>query len=552
MQTDQAVPRPFSGSKWPYGDSVTAELIRTLDWASTSRGPIEDWTATQRIVTDLLLSSAFPMIALWGPDLTQIYNDGYLALMGDKHPAGMGQSTAACWPEVWSFNEPIYQRVRKSETVTFEDQLFPIYRHGFIEDAYFSLCYSPIYDELHDVAGILVSVTETTQRVRAVEARERMDTARKLTDATLALERKQLQQLFTQAPVFIAVLRGPEHVFELVNVSYQSIFGTRPLIGRTLEEAIPEAVHQGFVELLNTVYDSGKSYVARGVRFDLDLTFSAPRAETYLDFTYQPMREIDGTISAILVLGVDMTERHLGERAVVQREKLVAVERLASVIAHELNNPLAAVTNLVYLAQMNASSPEISGYLLSAERELRRVNALAQQTLRFHKQSTRPSVWSCLDLISNALMIYETRLLNSQITVKKRKRAQQPVSCVAGEVSQVLGNLISNAIDAMHGVGGTLYLRSRAGRDWRTGRHGLLITVADTGIGMSATTIAHLCEPFFSTKGTSGTGLGLWVSKGIMDNHKGRMLVRSSESAKRHGTVFTLFLPFESYAVIEA
>jgi hypothetical protein len=225
MQTDQAVPRPFSGSKWPYGDSVTAELIRTLDWASTSRGPIEDWTATQRIVTDLLLSSAFPMIALWGPDLTQIYNDGYLALMGDKHPAGMGQSTAACWPEVWSFNEPIYQRVRKSETVTFEDQLFPIYRHGFIEDAYFSLCYSPIYDELHDVAGILVSVTETTQRVRAVEARERMDTARKLTDATLALERKQLQQLFTQAPVFMwpeesgliltsrSVLRGRRHIW---------------------------------------------------------------------------------------------------------------------------------------------------------------------------------------------------------------------------------------------------------------------------------------------------------------------------------------------------
>ena len=195
--------------------------IRSLDWSSKSLGLCENWPETQRTITALLLACPFPMIALWGPDLIQIYNDGYLTLMGDKHPGGMGQSTAECWPEVWNFNEPIYKQVWEGETLKFEDQLFPITRHGFLEEAYFSLSYSPIRDPSQAVVGILVNVFETTARVRAIAERERTEEVRRLTAQSLQIERSQLTELFKQAPAFIAVVCGPDHIFELANAPYQ-------------------------------------------------------------------------------------------------------------------------------------------------------------------------------------------------------------------------------------------------------------------------------------------------------------------------------------------
>lgn len=256
--------------------------------------------------------------------------------------------------------------------------------------------------------------------------------------------------------------------------------------------------------------------------------------------------DAEGRPTRIVGVNLDITERKLTELALMQNEKLAAVGRLASSMAHELNNPLEAVTNLLYLAQLRAVSPETKTYLESAERELRRMSALTNQTLRFHKQATNASACSCLDLISGALSMYEARLLNSKISVHKRKRAEALVTCFVTEISQVIGSLIGNAIDAMHGTGGVLFLRSREGTDWRTGRHGLIITVADTGTGISPDVRKHLFEPFYSTKGIGGAGLGLWVARGIMDAHNGRILLRSSASEQRHGTVFSLFLPFAS------
>lgn len=151
---------------WPQGTSATAELIRSTDWAGTPLRATETWSASLCAVVDMLLGCSFPMIALWGPELVQIYNDGYAAIMADKHPAGMGQPTRECWPEVWSFNQPIYQKVSDGETLTFEDRLFRINRHGYPEDAYFTLCYSPLRDEGGATAGVLVTLWETTKHVR--------------------------------------------------------------------------------------------------------------------------------------------------------------------------------------------------------------------------------------------------------------------------------------------------------------------------------------------------------------------------------------------------
>jgi signal transduction histidine kinase len=382
--------------------------------------------------------------------------------------------------------------------------------------------------------------------VRDITDRKRLEQERSRLINELQQQRERLADLFQQAPAFFAVLRGPDYVFEMINPLYQELIGQRPVIGKSIREALPEAEGQGFIAILDDVYKTGKPFVGRRSPIHLARTASQPLEERFLDFVYQPWREADGTISGIIALGVDVTESKRAELALMQTEKLAAVGRLASSIAHEINNPLESVTNLLYLARETAWNPETRQYLEIADRELRRVAVIANQTLRFHKQSSKPQLITCEDLIGSAISIYQGRLVNSSVEVERRKRAKHPVLCFEGEIRQVLSNLIINAIDAMHPDGGRLLMRSREGTDWKTGRKGLFLTVADTGSGMSPDTAANIFEPFFTTKEIGGTGLGLWVSHQIVERHGGTLAVRSSQRKGRSGTVFTLFLPFEA------
>lgn len=183
-------------------------------------------------------------------------------------------------------------------------------------------------------------------------------------------------------------------------------------------------------------------------------------------------------------------------------------------------------------------------YLTTAEFELKRVAAIANQTLRFHRQQSGPNEITCVDLFTSALLIFQGRINNSNILVEKRKRAEHPVICLEGEIRQVMNNLIGNAVDAMKLHGGRLLVRSAEATDWRTGQKGLRLTVADTGTGMSKETLRHLYQPFYTTKGINGTGLGLWVNHEIVQRHNGRLSVRSTDKPDHLGTVFSLFLPF--------
>jgi signal transduction histidine kinase len=244
-------------------------------------------------------------------------------------------------------------------------------------------------------------------------------------------------------------------------------------------------------------------------------------------------------------VSLDVTQKHLAEAALLQSEKLAAVGRLASSIAHEINNPLESVTNLLYLARNSTDVEQIHWFLDTAERELRRVSMIANQTLRFHKQSSLPRDVSCLDLFAAVLSMYEGKLRNSGITVEKRKRANKPARIYEGDIRQVLNNVLGNAIDAMP-AGGRLLLRSREATHWISGKTGLVLTIADTGTGMARETQSRMFEAFFTTKDISGTGLGLWVSAEIMQRHGGSISVRSSQNPAQHGTVVNIFLPFDA------
>jgi len=275
------------------------------------------------------------------------------------------------------------------------------------------------------------------------------------------------------------------------------------------------------------------------VRMEAPLRRPSGEVMTF-DFSLSPFRNAEGEIEFLVPEGRDITDLKRVQSALIQSEKLAAVGRLASSVAHEINNPLESVTNLIFLARQHAISKQTQELLDIAEQELQRVSVIANQTLRFHKQATKPLAVRCTELFASVLRIYDGRLRNAHIAVEKERLGDEEVICFQGDIRQVLLNLVGNAVDAMP-AGGRLLIRSRVSTDWKTGRRGLTLAVADTGMGIDPADRGSIFEPFFTTKGFSGTGLGLWISLEIMERHEGRIQIRSR---LQRGTVVGIFLPF--------
>ena len=243
----------------------------------------------------------------------------------------------------------------------------------------------------------------------------------------------------------------------------------------------------------------------------------------------------------------DLTQQKKSEELFRRTEKLAVAGRLAASIAHEINNPLEAITNLLFLVGSTALTADAREYLELAQRELDRVAQITVQTLRFHRRSTKAAQTDLQELVASVLPLFESRLRHLQVAVQTRFRTGPTALLHDGEIRQVIANLVSNASDALP-QGGRMLVRTSSARHPKTDVPGVALTVADTGVGMSPETIARIFEPFFSTKGNTGTGLGLWVSQEIIERHLGTLKLRSRQSAKERagGTVFRLFLPLTS------
>lgn len=535
-------PRSFKlRTKDVVGSGEMAGLTRDFNWGATSLGPISGWSDLLLGSVNLMLCCRFPCVIFWGTEMVQFYNDDYMPLAAEKHPKALGQDASECWKEAWHIIGPQLNATLSDGITLFQENvLIPVVRGGHLQDVYWTYSYSPIHDSVETIAGVLIVCHDTTAEVLAARALARMQ-------EELMTERTRLREAFQQAPAFIAVLRGSEHIFEMVNPQYQKLVGDRSLLGRKVTDILPEAEPQGFVAHLDRVYQTGETHVAYGARFEVKRTAGEASEDRYLDYVCQAMRETDGSICGVIALGVDVSERRRAERTLMETEKLAAVGRLASSIAHEINNPLEAVTNLLYLArEAPGVSSEAAGYLDIADQELRRVAAIANQTLTFYKQAAHPTAVTSEAMFASVLAVYRGRLLNSGIRVEERNRAEPPVACFEGEIRQVLSNLVGNAIDAMRVKGGRLLLRSRVATAWLSGKQGLMLTVADSGTGIDERDAAKIFEAFFTTKGSGGNGLGLWVSHEIVDRHQGSLRMRSRQTPGGSGTVFTLFLPFDS------
>jgi PAS domain S-box-containing protein len=265
-----------------------------------------------------------------------------------------------------------------------------------------------------------------------------------------------------------------------------------------------------------------------------------------VSLTISPVCDASGNVIAASTIARDITQTKQAEEALRNSERFVIAGRMAATIAHEINNPLETVTNIVYLLGKNQTLDETArGYLKVADEELRRVGQITRATLGLYRdRDTSPTQISVVGLLETILMLYQRQLQAVGAKVETRFRSAGMLRGVSGELRQVFSNLIANAIDALEKTGTRICLRVHDAVDLRQQRAGLKVTVADDGAGMTPQTVSNLFQAFYTTKGSKGTGVGLWVSQGIVAKHGGWIRVRS-RTGTRHGTCFVVFLPKE-------
>ena len=285
------------------GDGELAGLIDGFDWSTTPLGPVASWPATIRSIVGMILRSPLPIVTLWGEPGIMIYNDAYSGFAGARHPQLLGSEVRKGWPEVADFNDHVVRTVfRESRTLSYKDQELTLNRGSGPAQVWMNLDYSPVLGDDGEPLGVIAIVVETTDKVMA--------------DRQLRNERLRLQQMYEQAPSFMAMLEGPEHRFTLVNEAYQQLIGRRDVKGKTVAEALPDAAEQGYVRILDDVFASGLAYRASGARFQARNPDGGPSYTRFVDFVFQPITDASGTVTGIFVDGIDVTDRIVAQEAI--------------------------------------------------------------------------------------------------------------------------------------------------------------------------------------------------------------------------------------------
>jgi PAS domain S-box-containing protein len=268
-------------------------------------------------------------------------------------------------------------------------------------------------------------------------------------------------------------------------------------------------------------------------------------AEICIDDSGAPIRDSSGAMIGVVLVFRDITERRMSEGALMRAEKLAAAGRLAASVAHEVNNPLEGLTNLVYIARRSDELDEIRHLLFQAENELGRIAHITRQSLGFYRETSLAAHFSPAAVVREVSDFYAGRAAVLGVTILVNTTTEREVLGAAGELRQVLSNLLANGLDACS-KGDTIRLEANSATDPRDPtRLGVRISVADTGLGIAPEHIDSIFEPFFTTKKDTGTGLGLWVSRELVEKHGGSLRVRSRNFAPRCGTVFSIFLPIQ-------
>ncbi|MDB4949934.1 MAG: sensor protein [Gemmatimonadetes bacterium] len=688
---------------FPAADGEMARLCRELDWASTPLGDPAGWSQSLRVMVSTVLASRHPMFLWWGPELVQVYNDGYRRSLGDggRHPRALGMRGKEFWTDIWETIGPQIRQVMDGGEATWHvDQLVAIERNGGLEEVYWTYSYSAVPDDDGSIGGTLVVCQETTERVlaerrlgtlnrlasvplrgsvretaaaatRAVEspdvpfalcwlapegdpdgapelveaaglprgagelpaslvqavrsgraqgvelagwdalrgvgpwpeppeeaavfplqapgverplgmlalglssrlpsgegyegflaaaaaqvsarvAERRAEVQRETLLRELDVERSRLEFVFQQAPAFLAVLRGPRHVFSLVNEAYYQLVGQRRLVGVPAMEALPEVREQGFQELLDGVLRTGVPYVGREVPVQLRRTPGREPEERFVDLAYLPLVEAGGVRAGIIAHGTDVTEHVLARREVeAARAQAEAANRakgeFLAVMSHELRTPLNAIGGYAELLEMG-----IRGPINDAQREdLRRIQTsqrhllgLINEVLNYAKLETGMVHYDLAEVPVRETLAFAEALVAPQARGKGLALRVRPcdgslaVRADGEKLRQILVNLLSNAVKFTE-AGGSVALACDAEGAWAD------FHVSDTGMGIPADKLEPIFEPFVQVRSDlarpqEGTGLGLAISRDLARGMGGDLWARSTPG---QGSTFTLRLP---------
>ncbi len=324
------------------------------------------------------------------------------------------------------------------------------------------------------------------------------------------------------------------------NAAAERIFGYKAseMIGRPITMIIPPELQDDEQRIL--------ARIRSGERIDHFETVRMTKDGRRLDvsLTVSPVREANGRVIGAAKVVRDITERKRAEEALRRAEKLATTGRLAATIAHEINNPMQALSNLLSLLSYKLSLDESTRELVSmAEAELGRMSHITRQMLSFYRESTTPAAVKVTEVLDDVLELFVMRMRSNRITLERRYESTGEIYGYPVELSQLFANLIGNAIEAV-GDKGRLYVHVAPQREIKAPqREGIRVVIGDNGPGIKRELQSHIFEPFFTTKAAKGTGLGLWVVRGIVAKHEGTIRVRSTTSPGRSGTVFMVFLP---------
>jgi PAS domain S-box-containing protein len=381
----------------------------------------------------------------------------------------------------------------------------------------------PLLDKDGNITEWFGAATDVTARKNGEEARRRLAAIVESSDE--AIISKDLNGIVTSW-----------------NHQAERLFGYKEdeMLGRSILTVIPPELHRDEDMILSKIKAGEKIDHFETVR----LAKSGERIEVSISIS--PVRDEKGQVVGAAKIARDIRESKKIERTLRTTEKLAAAGRLAATVAHEINNPLEAVANLVYLAKRDLpDAVKVASHLNSVKQELNRVTHITRQTLGFYRDTSSPVRFNVASALDDLLGLYERRFETRNIRVIKQYDNDTDIVALAGEIRQAFSNLLTNALDGMPS-GGTLSLRVHKAHEWNNAHvRGVKITIADSGSGISPQHKQNLFQPFFTTKADVGTGLGLWITRGIIEKHGGFIRVKS-RVGENHGTTFSIFLPFEA------